>query len=214
MITVMAAKWTGDAFGKQSIYDGLINLNGYPYLDNKEEYYHSTLISQVMTPTTDLEVIVSEGHTVDSLDEMLQSTDYKGFPVVNNSTEMMMVGYAGRAELRYALDQARKRSDVTGITPCFFLEDPPASHGAAAPYVDLRPWTDLTPFTCGPRFPMELVMELFRKMGLKYIVVTRTGILQGLLTKKVGGQSRVEFALPELTPRRLTTNRICFGISP
>lgn len=186
MITVMAAKWTGDAFGRQSIYDGLINLNGYPFLDNKEEYYQSTLISQVMTPGEDLDIITATGHTVDSLDELLQSTDYKGFPVVDNESELMLVGYAGRAELRYALDQAKKRSDVTGATPCFFTEDPPPGHGAAEPFVDLRPWTDLTPFTCGPRFPMELVMELFRKMGLKYIVVTKTGVLQGLLTKKVG----------------------------
>ncbi|KAI9019798.1 chloride channel [Hyaloraphidium curvatum] len=184
MITVMVSKWTGDAFGKQSIYDGLINLNGYPYLDNKNEYFHSTLISQVMTTTRDLEIITATGHTVDTLDELLQSTDFKGFPVVNSATEMMLIGYAGRAELRYALDQARKRSDVTGETPCYFTEEPPPSHDSAEPYCDLRPWTDLTPFTCGPRFPMELVMELFRKMGLKYIVVTKTGVLQGLLTKK------------------------------
>jgi hypothetical protein len=150
-----------------------------------------------MAPRPELELITAAGHTVDSLDELLQSTDYKGFPVVNDSTELMLIGYAGRAELRYALDQARKRSDVTGATPCFFTEEPPASHSAAEPFCDLRPWTDLTPFTCGPRFPMELVMELFRKMGLKYIIVTKTGILQGLLTKKVSLLGRFEQLLAE-----------------
>lgn len=43
MTAAMFSKWVGDAFGKEGIYDGHIRLNGYPFLDNKDEFTHTTL---------------------------------------------------------------------------------------------------------------------------------------------------------------------------
>jgi len=43
MLAAMCSKWAGDAFGSEGIYDGHIKLNGYPYLENKEEFTHTTL---------------------------------------------------------------------------------------------------------------------------------------------------------------------------
>ena len=37
MVATMASKWIADALTKESIYDGHITLNEYPYLDSKEE---------------------------------------------------------------------------------------------------------------------------------------------------------------------------------
>ena len=53
MAAVMASKWVGDAFGKDGIYDAHIALNGYPFLDNKEEFGHTTLAADVMQPKYD-----------------------------------------------------------------------------------------------------------------------------------------------------------------
>ncbi|XP_060598222.1 H(+)/Cl(-) exchange transporter 3-like [Ruditapes philippinarum] len=50
MLATMASKWVGDALGKQGIYDAHIRLNGYPYLDNKEEFTHTTIAADVMRP--------------------------------------------------------------------------------------------------------------------------------------------------------------------
>lgn len=50
MAAAMASKWVGDALGKQGIYDAHINLNGYPFLDSKEEYAHTALAADVMQP--------------------------------------------------------------------------------------------------------------------------------------------------------------------
>ena len=50
MAAVMASKWVGDAFGRDGIYDAHIVLNGYPFLDNKEEFGHTTLAADVMQP--------------------------------------------------------------------------------------------------------------------------------------------------------------------
>ena len=50
MAASMASKWVGDALGRMSIYDAHIGLNGYPFLDIKEEFDHTTLASDVMQP--------------------------------------------------------------------------------------------------------------------------------------------------------------------
>ena len=50
MAAVMASKWVGDAFGGDGIYEAHIALNGFPFLDNKEEFGHTTLAADVMKP--------------------------------------------------------------------------------------------------------------------------------------------------------------------
>ena len=44
MVATMTAKWIGDAFGHEGIYDLHIKLNNYPFLDSKDratDYYGS-----------------------------------------------------------------------------------------------------------------------------------------------------------------------------
>ena len=50
MVAIMTSKWVGDALGKEGIYDEHIQLNGYPYLDVKGEFTHTTLAADVMRP--------------------------------------------------------------------------------------------------------------------------------------------------------------------
>lgn len=50
MVAAMASKWVGDALGKQGVYDAHICLNGYPFLDSKEEMAHTALAADVMQP--------------------------------------------------------------------------------------------------------------------------------------------------------------------
>lgn len=50
MAAVMTSKWVGDAFGREGIYEAHIRLNGYPFLDAKEEFTHTTLARDVMRP--------------------------------------------------------------------------------------------------------------------------------------------------------------------
>lgn len=181
MIAVMISKWVGDAFSKEGIYEGWIHLHGYPFLDSKDEYIHNVIASQVMTRTDDLVVIPATGHTLDSIMELLQSHDYKGFPIVTNTRDMLLAGYISRSELRYAVNQA-KRLDTTGDSPCHFAGRLPILEDSHV--VDLRPWVDQTPITLSHLFPMEQVIKLFQRMGLRYVLFTRSGVLQGLLTKK------------------------------
>lgn len=50
MAAAMASKWVGDALGKEGVYDAHIGLNGYPFLDAKEEMAHSAFAADVMQP--------------------------------------------------------------------------------------------------------------------------------------------------------------------
>ena len=43
MFACVTAKWVGDAFESRGIYDAHIELNEYPYLDNKSSISHTTL---------------------------------------------------------------------------------------------------------------------------------------------------------------------------
>lgn len=47
MAAVMTSKWVGDAFGREGIYESHIRLNGYPFLDAKSEFTHTTLAREV-----------------------------------------------------------------------------------------------------------------------------------------------------------------------
>ena len=179
-MTVMVANWVGNAFFKESIYDGLVKLNGYPYLHVKEDYTHNATASGVMTHVSDVDVLSSNQYTIESLDSMLTQTDYQGFPVVSSPLDLNVIGYAGKAELLYALSRAKTRPGIHQDTPCHFSEDLPFRNT----FVDLKPWVDSTPFTLHPKFPMEMVLELFRKMGLRYVLITRNGKLEGIITKK------------------------------
>lgn len=49
---------------------------------------------------------------------------------------------------------------------------------------DFSPFVDATPITVHPRLPLETVMELFKKMGPRVILVERRGMLVGLVTVK------------------------------
>ncbi|KAJ3042853.1 H(+)/Cl(-) exchange transporter 3 [Rhizophlyctis rosea] len=183
MVTVMVSKWVGDGFGKEGIYDAMIHLNGYPFLDTNAEYTYNTVARDVMTKFEDLDLVTVSGHTVESLDELIQNTDCKGYPVIENFQNRQLVGFAGRAELRYAIEQARKDAFLPPTTAVIFSDDPATSSEEAQP-LDLRPWMDKTPMTITPRFPMEMTMELFKKMGLRYVLVTQNGQLCGVITKK------------------------------
>lgn len=40
MAATMTSKWVADALGREGIYEAHIRLNGYPFLEAKEEFGH------------------------------------------------------------------------------------------------------------------------------------------------------------------------------
>ncbi|KAM5463689.1 glycerol ethanol, ferric requiring protein [Microsporum ferrugineum] len=68
-----------------------------------------------------------------------------------------------------------------GGTPITF-DDIASSSGIRV--IDLSPYVDLAPITVHPRLALETVMEIFKKMGPRVILVEHRGHLSGLVTVK------------------------------
>ena len=199
MIVVGVTKAVGERFGKGGIADRMIWFNGFPFLDNKEEHTFGVPVSQVMT--SECTALPSSGLTLRSLEQILATNKYQGFPIIEDRSSKNLIGYIGRTELRYAIDRAKKESFLSSNAKCFFTQPDSTAvqtPSAAAPpvtfdaiessagqqSVDFSRFIDPTPLAVHPRLPLETVMELFKKMGPRVILVEYRGRLAGLVTVK------------------------------
>lgn len=193
-------KAVSERFGKGGIADRMIWFNGFPFLDNKEDHTFGVPVSHVMM--SELTTLPASGIELADVEKILENSKVQGFPIVEDSQSMILVGYIGRTELRYALDRARREQMVSQHAKCFFTPDagrvPVRTSSASAPAitfdniaetsgqtsVDLSKFVDLTPIAVHPRLPLETVMELFKKLGPRVILVEYRGRLTGLVTVK------------------------------
>ncbi|KIW21189.1 hypothetical protein PV08_01769 [Exophiala spinifera] len=196
MIVVGVTKAVGDRFSKAGIADQMIWFNGFPFLDNKEEHTFGVAVSKVMTRT--MSVLCSTGMEVKAVQKLLNDTTYSGFPIVEDEDARILIGYIGRTELQFAIDRARKQGVIAPDTKCAFTADREEDNAETAAPVspattfdslplytaDFSAFVDRTPITVHPRLPLETVMELFKKMGPRVILVDHHGRLEGLVTVK------------------------------
>lgn len=183
MIAVMIAKWVGDAIGKKGIYESWIQFQGYPFLDNKDDKAVPDVpVSQIMTRFEDLIVLAAEGNTIAGLRDVLQKCIYRGFPVVTTLREGVLLGYISRAELTHVL---AIKSDLPGSTRCFFFTNSSATDTEQRENtLDLGPYMDHTPLTLNANSGFALVVNMFQRLGLRYLLFVERGVLKGVLTKK------------------------------
>lgn len=184
MIAVMISKWVGDAFGKRGIYESWIHFNEYPLLDNRDESSIPDVpVAHIMTRIEDLVVLPARGHTIDSLKQLLQIHPFRGFPVISDTREALLLGYVSRTELLYALGLALSPPrNLAPDTETHFTRPPEEADSQSI--LDLRPWIDQTPLTVSSKSSLQLVASLFQKLGLRYLLFCDRGVLQGILTKK------------------------------
>lgn len=197
---VGVTKAVSERFGHGGIADRMIYLNGYPFLDNKEEHTFGVPVSQVMVshPVS----IPATGLDLRQVERIMTENQFQGFPIVEDANSKILIGYIGRTELRYAIDRAKRDQMAPGHAKCFFgtvvngadartpsstmpsvsFDTMSATSGQLS--VDLSKFIDPTPLTVHPRLPLETVMELFSKMGPRVIVIEYRGKLVGLVTVK------------------------------
>ena len=185
MIAVMISKWVGDAIEPRSIYEAWIHFNGYPFLDNRDDIAASVPdvpASQIYTRIEDLVVITATGHTISSLQQLLAAHSYRGFPVIDTPSSAILLGYISRTELSFALSSSlASNSALTPDSETFFAHQPMADPSCT---LDLRPWMDQTPITLHAKATLQLAVNMFQRLGLRYVVFVERGSLRGLLTKK------------------------------
>ncbi|EJT47429.1 voltage-gated chloride channel [Trichosporon asahii var. asahii CBS 2479] len=152
-----------DQVGKGGIADQMIRFNGYPFLEKDDaesgDKGFNEPIAHIMRK--DLVVIPSTGLPLSELQRLVQGSSFQGFPVVATETDRTIIGFIPKNELRFALDRVRRSYALSPDT-----------------------YVDETPLTVSPKMPLEIVLQLFRRMGPRVILVQSEGQLQGLVTIK------------------------------
>lgn len=180
----------------------MIWFSGLPFLDNKEDHVFNVPVSHAMTH--DPVSLPASDFPVREAEHLLNDNKFQGFPIVEDRSSKTLLGYIGRTELRYAIDQAKRNGPLSPTATCVFTKEAAeasASRPATAsshqtsrtfddiettvgrPFVDFSRYVDI-PLTVHPRLPLETVMELFKKMGPRVILVEHRGHLTGLVTVK------------------------------
>ncbi|XP_006460707.1 hypothetical protein AGABI2DRAFT_185057 [Agaricus bisporus var. bisporus H97] len=203
MIVLLVTKAVGDFLGTTGIADALIRFNGFPFLE-KEDHAYNVAVSRVMR--TDLLILPDRGMTVKDLEDLLTSTAVKGFPIVSTDGSRKFKGFIDRTEIKYVLERVRNTRDIPQSTTCIFttqdydtdsVEIEPASFDADEDLqeglfsstlsddgVNFSPWINRIPMTVAPQLPLEIVMQLFKRMGPRVIIVEDHGVFAGLVTVK------------------------------
>lgn len=199
MIVVGVTKAVSERFGKGGIADRAIWFNGFPFLDNKEEHTFGVPVSQVMT--SNVVILPATGLELRNVERIMAENKYQGYPIVEDVGSKILLGYIGRTELRYAVDKAKREQLAPAHAKCYFTPSPsrpPTTPSSSMPAVtfdtiaatsaqmrlDLSRFIDPTPLSVHPRLPLETVMELFKKMGPRVILIEYRGRLTGLVTVK------------------------------
>ena len=112
MSAIMVAKWVSDAFGRDSIYDMMILVKGYPYLNFKrrnlgpQAYVHSIMQTDYTGMLIDTETCYKIADLQLKLAKMarLHPSLDGGFAIVKSSQDLTLIGYISQTDLKHALD--------------------------------------------------------------------------------------------------------------
>ncbi|KAH7002001.1 chloride channel [Ilyonectria destructans] len=186
-LAILVAKWTADAIEPNSIYDLLTNMNSYPFLDNKHKPIFTENLGDIiprvrreriidittspLVPAASLRVKLELLHRAGELDG--------GLPILRNGN---LVGLIPAPDLGYALDQLEDES--TNL--CLMDRVPRVDEDDDDIFdpTDFTPYIDPAPVALDIRSPMDLVYEVFSKLGLRYICVSKDGKYAGMTHKK------------------------------
>ncbi|KAJ3064494.1 hypothetical protein HDU98_012103 [Podochytrium sp. JEL0797] len=206
MIAITIAKWTAERITRDSSYDATIKRNGFPYLDHKRDYYCPGPASGVIyagevaehdsVATFQVGVEYSWDEVQQKLD-ILARLDDCGFAVLHNQS---LLGYIPFQDVRFACAQI-KQTDPAFSRMNFHIPDASTllTGGAHKCHrvqpsglfflTDLTPWMDPAPLSVSCKTSMDLVLQLFVKLGCKTVCVVNgagggAGKYVGVLTKR------------------------------
>jgi len=166
MVAVMVSKLVGDACGTESLYDEMVMMHGYPYLDTKNEAPTTDLLAGDIMTQTPLDCVALNDTTLSSIEALLVCSQFQGFPVVTTVQEMQVSGFVSRAALSGALLEVQN------------------SRGGRDSPIDIWGVTDTAPLQITPTTQVDRVWELFSLLGLRYVLVCKQGRLIGIIKKK------------------------------
>ncbi|KAJ7623517.1 Cl-channel protein [Roridomyces roridus] len=179
MVSVMAAKWVADAFGKDGgIYAVWIAMRGYPWLPPVDFHDKGETGAHLMRPVLRLVVIEDGQRTTAELDALLNQHDFHGYPVTR---EQEFLGFATRDKLQLVIAPLLAEDVDSGrARRCRFSK---GSSFDSETDVDLSGLLEAAVLQLRPEVPKELVVSMFQKLNLRQIIFTTKGKLTGMVTK-------------------------------
>lgn len=178
MIAILVAKWVADALEKDGVYDLAQSVLGHPFLDADHAMSlvqrNQDLVQRLIPPKQtmrDITVDVPKDNKVSKrvLDEKLEKLRERGLMDAGLVLvqDGMLQGYIAEGELDFGLNSLGQHWDST--TRIRLLGE--AEEGDQ----DLSMFVDRTPLTICAKAPMEYLVEMFGKLGLRYLCVVEEG---------------------------------------
>ncbi|PNS19815.1 hypothetical protein CAC42_7782 [Sphaceloma murrayae] len=190
MIAIMVAKWIADALSSDGVYDLAQTVLGHPFLDLDHGHNlvksNPALVEQLIPPRQTMEEItvhVPPSNKVPKkvLEDKLHLLERRGLMdagLVLVQGDNILQGYLGEGELGFGLREVGK----------FYPENASVRLLGEADEgdLDLSSFVDRTPFTISAKAPMEYCVEIFGKLGLRYLMVVEEGTFKlcGVIIKK------------------------------
>jgi chloride channel 3/4/5 len=205
MLAILVAKVTADAISSEGVYDLAQSVLGHPFLDAETSLSivrAKELNVEVLLPPRDtmdgITVSVPEGGTVacTMLKEKVERLRERGLMDAGlvlvqthaPSDIPILQAYISQSELEFGLEKLVPKgvelADVRVRVLGHYGEDVEMAQEGLE--VDLTPFVDRTPLSVCAKAPLEYAVEMFSKLGLRYLCVTEegTGALVGVVIKK------------------------------
>mmetsp|Transcript_32133 Transcript_32133/g.95700 ORF Transcript_32133/g.95700 Transcript_32133/m.95700 type:complete len:420 (-) Transcript_32133:211-1470(-) len=178
MCACLISKFVGDYF-TGGIYDCAIRLRGYPFLHEPDEAAFHIRAEDVMD--VELDVLDCEETTIDELIAKVRSHPHSGFPLIKSRRLGIktLVGYVHSAQLVQHLQEELRTNQLLSGSSRVSFRPQLGSHAT-----DLSPKVDVTVYRTVKEMPAKEIHEMFRKLGIKLILVEEEGQLVGMITKK------------------------------
>ena len=178
MIAILIAKWVADALEREGVYDLAQTVLGHPFLDldhsMKLVQMEAALVEELIPPQQTMKEItvdvpkdglVARNVLAEKLDLLKRrGLMDAGLVLVQNG---LLQGYLAEGELEFGLDELGDVWD--GATRVRLLGT------AIEGEFDISMFVDRTPLTICAQAPMEYAVEMFGKLGLRYLCVVEEG---------------------------------------
>jgi len=203
MLAILVAKWVADTISAEGVYDLAQTVLGHPFLDadvalliaRKRRVCAGVLVPPRRT-MEEITVLVPPGNKVpyEVLKQKLEQLHDRGLmdaglvlvQTHKESTVPVLQGYIAQTELEFGLTKLIPSSfpaDLQVRVLGHVVDDEAVPESLE---VDLTPFVDRTPLSICAKAPLEYAVEMFSKLGLRYLCITEegTGRLVGVVIKK------------------------------
>ncbi|GMQ07237.1 hypothetical protein CsSME_00051516 [Camellia sinensis var. sinensis] len=189
MLVLLVSKTIADGFNR-NIYDLIMKLKGFPYLEaHAEPYMRQLTVGNVVTGPLQLFNGVEK---VSNIVHVLRTTRHNGFPVIDEpllSVSPVLFGLVLRAHLIMLLKKKAflltpvptGTDDFNQFTAVDFakkglgngdkIEDIELTEEEMEMFVDLHPFTNASPYTVVETMSLAKAFILFREVGLRHLLV-------------------------------------------